>query len=511
MNDEKASPRRAGILLHPTSLPGRHGIGDAGPEAIRFLDWAAAAGFSVWQVLPLGPTGLGNSPYSAHSVFAGGPLLISPEGLAESGLLPAAALEVVPGFPDDRVDFEAARAWKERLLRRAWDGVRTGADPASRAAREEAAVWAAAAARAAWLPDWTLYAAIKERHGGHAWTDWDSPLREREPAAMAETERALGTAREYHAFVQWLFARQWGDLRAAARERGISILGDIPIYPAMDSAEVWARRDLFQFGADGLPESVAGVPPDYFSETGQLWGNPLYRWDRLEAEGFGWWIARVRAALETCDFLRFDHFRGFAGYWAVPAGAKMATPDDGGRWLPGPGLRFFEALRAALGALPLVAEDLGDVDDGVRALLRDTGLPGMRVLQFGLLDQTSTHHPANHVANAVAYTGTHDNDTARGWFEALTAEERVRVLEVVGGDAAGISWAMIRCAMASPARLAIVPMQDVLGLGSEARMNTPAEAVGNWGWRMRGDELAIARAGHLRPQLGVRAASGKAG
>ncbi|MEK7317295.1 MAG: 4-alpha-glucanotransferase [Candidatus Eisenbacteria bacterium] len=508
MNDEKVSPRRAGVLLHPTSLPGRHGIGDAGPEAIRFLDWAAAAGFSVWQVLPLGPTGLGNSPYSALSVFAGGPLLVSPERLAESGLLPPAALEVVPGFPDDRVDFDQARVWKERLLRRAWESAKAGTLPAARAAREEAAAWAIAPERVAWLPDWTLYAAIKERHGGHAWTDWDPPLREREPDAMAEAERALGTAREYHVFVQWLVARQWGEVRVAARERGISILGDIPIYPAMDSAEVWARRDLFQFGANGKPEAVAGVPPDYFSETGQLWGNPLYRWDRHEADGFAWWIARVRAALETCDFLRLDHFRAIAGYWAVPAGAKSAVE---GRWLPGPGLRFFEALRAALGGLPLIAEDLGDVDDGVRALLRDTGLPGMRVLQFGLLDATSTHHPANHIANAVAYTGTHDNDTVRGWFEALGAEEQARVLEAVGGDAAGIARAMIGCVMASPAQLAIVPMQDVLGLGSEARMNTPAEAEGNWGWRMRRGDVTSEIAGRIRGTIGTEGRSALSG
>ncbi len=502
MNDEKSSPRLAGILLHPTSLPGRHGIGDAGPEAVRFLDWAKAAGFSVWQILPLGPTGLGNSPYSALSVFAGGPLLVSPERLVEAGLLPSAALEIVPGFPEERVDFETARIWKERLLRRAWERVLAGVDVAARSAREEAAAWAAAPERTTWLSDWTLYAAIKERHQGHAWADWDPPVAEREPAAMAEAERALGSAREYHAFAQWLFAKQWGEVRTAARERGISILGDIPIYPAMDSAEVWARRDLFQFGPDGRPESVAGVPPDYFSKTGQLWGNPLYRWDRHEADGFAWWIARVRAALETCDFLRFDHFRGFAGYWAVPAAAESAVE---GRWLPGPGLRFFEALRTALGGLPLVAEDLGDVDDGVRALLRDTGLPGMRVLQFGLLDPTSTHHPANHVENAVAYTGTHDNDTSRGWFELLPAKDQAQVLAAVGGTATDISWSMIRCVMASPARLSIVPMQDVLGLGSDARMNTPAEGAGNWGWRLRAAALTSDLADRLRPTLGARA------
>ncbi|HET9950780.1 MAG TPA: 4-alpha-glucanotransferase [Candidatus Eisenbacteria bacterium] len=499
MSDES---RRAGILLHPTSLPGRHGLGDAGAEAIRFLDWAAEAGFSVWQVLPLGPTGVGNSPYSALSGFAGNPLFIAPESLVETGLLPASALEVVPGFPGSAADFEGSRVWRGRLLRRAWESARVGATPEARLAREAAAAWASAPEQAAWLPDWTLYAAIKERHGGDAWMAWDPPLAQREAAALGEASRALAAAREVHAFEQWLFARQWGALREAARSRGVAILGDVPIYPAMDSAEVWARRDLFQFGADGLPESVAGVPPDYFSETGQLWGNPLYRWDRHEADGFTWWIDRVRASLARCDFLRLDHFRGFAGYWAVPSKARSAVE---GRWLPGPGMRFFDALRSALGSLPLVAEDLGDVDDGVRSLLRDTGLPGMRVLQFGLLDPTSTHHPRNHVANCVAYTGTHDNDTSRGWFEALEAEERRRVLAEVGGDGSDIAWAMIRCVMASPARLAIAPMQDVLGLGSEARMNTPAEAEGNWGWRMTAGAATNGIAARLRSQLQARA------
>ena len=489
---------RAGVLLHPTSLPGRHGTGDAGGEALRFIEWASAAGFAMWQILPLGPTGVGNSPYSALSVFAGSPLLVAPESLVEQGLLPPAALEVVPGFPEPRADYDNARPWRERLLRRAWDSARAGGDSRASGARDEAAAWSAAPEQRAWLPDWTLYAAIKERHQGAAWTAWDSPLAQREPAAMAEAERALASAREYHAFAQWLFAREWARAHDAARARGIAILGDLPIYPAMDSAEVWARRDLFQFGRDGMPEAVAGVPPDYFSDTGQLWGNPLYRWDRHEADGFAWWIERVRAALRGCDVLRLDHFRAFAGYWAVPAGARAATE---GRWLPGPGLRFFDALRAALGGLPLVAEDLGDIDDGVRALLRDTGLPGMRVLQFGLLDPASAHHPKNHVPNSVAYTGTHDNDTSRGWFESLPPAKRAVVLKEIGGGQAEISWAMIRAALASPARLAVAPMQDVLGLGSEARMNTPAEPKGNWEWRMGRGAATEDLAGHVRAMI----------
>ncbi|HSQ61036.1 MAG TPA: 4-alpha-glucanotransferase [Acidobacteriota bacterium] len=505
LSGDRRRPRRAGVLLHPTSLPGRYGTGDLGSEAIRFLDWAAAAGFRIWQVLPLGPTYDIGSPYGELSVFAGNPLLISPERMAAEGLLPPGALEVTPDFPVARVEFPAVRAWKETLLRRSWDTVRAGGTEAAPAALEEARAWASDPSRSGWLGDWTLYAALKERHDGAEWPAWDPPLARREPGALAEAAKALAAAREYHAYVQWLFARQWGALHAAARSRGISILGDLPIYPAPDSAEVWARLDLFRYGPDGFPDCVAGVPPDYFSATGQLWGNPLYRWDRCEAEGFAWWIERVRATLERCDLLRLDHFRGFAAYWAVPAGATSAIE---GRWEPGPGMRFFEALRRALGALPLIAEDLGDIDDHVRALLRDSGLPGMRVLQFGLLDPSSTHHPAHHPEHAVVYTGTHDNDTARGWAESLTAEEGVRLHAALGlpedASSADVVRGMIRVAMESRAELAIVPMQDVLGLGSEARMNLPAEPEGNWAWRMREGDVD---AGSVSRLGGVIAAS----
>jgi len=490
--------RRAGILLHPTSLPGRHGIGDMGEEAIRFLDGLASAGISIWQVLPLGPTGLGNSPYSAVSIFAGNPLLISPERLVADGLLAPASLDVIPGFPEDRVDFATARAWKETLLRHAWDGVRRGATAAARAAREEASAWAQEPARAAWMDDWTLYAALRERHGGASWLAWDPPLAQREPGALEAASRALAPARAYHAFVQWVFARQWAAVHRAARERGIAILGDLPIYPAMDSAEVWVRHDLFHFGEDGLPTSVAGVPPDYFSATGQLWGNPLYRWDRCEAEGFAWWISRVKAALEACDLLRLDHFRGFASAWAVPAGAKTAIE---GRWIPGPGMSFFRALRASLGGLPLIAEDLGDIDHGVETLLRDSGLPGMRVLQFGLLDPKSPHHPRRHIAHCVAYTGTHDNDTMRGWYRTLRPKERKAVCAALGVGGRGVVNAAIRAVMESPAYLSIVPMQDLLNLGSQDRMNTPAKPNGNWAWRLPAGAWSPRRRRGLRKLL----------
>ncbi len=487
--------REAGVLLHPTSLAGAYGIGDIGPRAVRFLDWAASAGLSVWQVLPLGPTGLGNSPYSALSVFAGNPLLISPEWMVEEGLLGKETLEEVPEFPEGPIDYERAGKWKERMLRAGWDRVRGAKDSGARAVKDDLKAFVESPRVAAWLSEWTLYAAVKERQDMAPWVEWYSPVARRNPAALEASERTVSVDREYHAFVQWLFARQWRRLREAARARGISILGDTPIYPALDSAEVWARQDLFTLGKDGQPEEIAGVPPDYFSETGQLWGNPLYRWDRMESEGFAWWIARVRAALETCDRVRIDHFRAFASYWAVPADARTAME---GRWLPGPGMKLFEALRRELGELPLVAEDLGIVDEPVRDLLRASGFPGMRVLQFGLTDRASTHHPRNHVENAVVYTGTHDNDTARGWFEGLDADEQARVLSEVDGDGSEIEWDMIRAAMESPARTAIIPMQDVLGLGSEARMNTPSEPDGNWEWMMGPNSLSPERAQRLR-------------
>ena len=310
--------------------------------------------------------------------------------------------------------------------------------------------------------------------------------------------RALASSRGYHAFVQWIFSRQWDALHGAARERGIAILGDLPIYPAMDSAEVWVRPDLFHFGDDGLPESVAGVPPDYFSATGQLWGNPLYRWDRCEAEGFAWWISRVRRALQACDLLRLDHFRGFASAWAVPAGAKTAVD---GCWIPGPGMRFFRALREALGSLPMIAEDLGDIDDSVEALLRDSGLPGMRVLQFGLLDPTSTHHPQRYIEHCVAYTGTHDNDTLRGWYDSLRRQERGAACAALGVRGREFVNAAIRAVVNSRANLAVVPMQDLMALGTEDRMNTPAVPEGNWDWRLQPGAWTARRTTRLRTLL----------
>jgi 4-alpha-glucanotransferase len=474
--------RHAGILLHPSSLPGRFGIGDLGPQADLFLDWAASAGQTLWQVLPLGPTGHGNAPYGSSSAFAGNLLLISPELLGREGFLPESALDGAPVFPAGRVDFPPVISWKERILRQSWDHFRKNADAGQRTALD---AFTAAPEQADWLADWTRFAALKRHFGGRPWTSW-----EREPPSGDLSE---GIA--FEAYLQFLFFRQWDRVKRAANSRGIAVMGDIPIYLSHDSADVWAHRDLFALDERGVPTAVSGVPPDYFSATGQLWGNPLYRWDRLEAQGFAWWIARIRANLRACDLLRIDHFRAFAAYWSVPPLEKTALK---GRWLAGPGRKLFEAVRAALGGLPIVAEDLGDIQDDVRQLLRDLGIPGMKVLQFAFAEPDSEHLPHRYVPNAVVYTGTHDNDTARGWYAAAKADERERARDYLGSDGADIPWDLIRAAYTSVAKRAIVPMQDVLGLGSEARMNTPAEPAGNWSWRATEGDFRPADAARLK-------------
>lgn len=468
--------RAAGLLLHITSLPGRFGIGDLGPQALRFLEWARSAGQRLWQVLPLGPTGPGNSPYGCSSAFAGNPLLISPELLVEEGLLEASSLAEAPAFPPERVDFPRVTRWKEDLLRRSWDRFsRRSGDRAREDLREFAE-----APPQSWLADWTLFAAIRARSHGLPWSAWDRGLSRREPESLARASASLADEIAYQQYLQWLFHTQWQGVRREAAGRGIGVIGDVPFYPALDSADVWANQRLFALDVDGAPERVAGVPPDYFSSTGQLWGNPLYRWDEMEEEVFTWWIERLRANLARCDLMRVDHFRAFAAYWAVPAGETTAAS---GQWVPGPGARLFRAARAALGELPILAEDLGVITPDVRELLSELGLPGMRVLQFAFFEPDSEHLPHRHAVNAVVYTGTHDNDTARGWFERLEAEEKERVLDYLGGSPGSIWWDMIRAAYTSVGERAIVPLQDVLGLDSRARMNTPAEPAGNWAWR----------------------------
>jgi 4-alpha-glucanotransferase len=471
-----ATAREAGILLHPTSLPSRFGIGDFGPGSDAFVDWAASAGLKLWQILPLVPAGAHDSPYAGLSAFAGNPLLVSPEWLLEEGLLPASALEGAPAFPDDRVDYAAVHAFKERVLRDAFAHARAVGESVT----GPVARFAASASNASWLADWALFAALREAHGNAPWTEWEPGLVARDGKALAEARRAHADAIAFHVFAQFLFFRQWERVKRAANARGISILGDLPIYVALDSADVWAQRAFFAVDLDGRPARVAGVPPDDFSDDGQLWGHPLYRWDVLEKESFDWWIERVRANLRTADLVRLDHFRGFAGYWEIPADAPSAKE---GRWQTGPGLMLFLAIRHALGDVPIVAEDLGEITDDVRQLLATLGLPGMKVLQFAFGEMDSEHLPHRHVPNSVVYSGTHDNDTAVGWYASLPdwAQQRFRdYFGVDGRDPAGV---LVRAAYASVADRAVVPLQDVLALGPQSRMNVPGRAHDNWTWR----------------------------
>lgn len=502
MTAEGGSPlpagRAAGILLHVSSLPGPFPIGDLGPSATRFLDWARAAGQSLWQILPLGPTGAGDSPYGGASAFAGNPSFVSPELLVEEGWVSAAEVDAARMPPTGAG--AAPTGWKDRILRRAFERFRSAA-PA--ALRSEFEAFRAATESAYWLADWSLYSALKVRAGGSAWISWEPRLASRDPEALAEARRELADEIAFAELSQFLFFRQWSRVRREAASRGIRIVGDLPIYVSHDSADVWAHRDLFALGADGRPERVAGVPPDYFAKTGQLWGYPVYQWDVIARDGWTWWIERLRANLNRTDAVRIDHFRGFASFWEVPAGEPTAL---NGRWTQGPGRALFDAARRVLGPLPVIAEDLGLITPDVTRLLDETGFSGMKVLQFAFSEDDSPHLPHHHPVNAVVYTGTHDNDTTSGWASALTDAERERLrlyagaAGVEGGavDAVSAVDALIRTAYASVARWAIVPMQDVLGLGTMARMNTPGMGPGNWTWRASDEEFSDSDAGRLR-------------
>jgi 4-alpha-glucanotransferase len=501
-------PRASGVLLHPTSLPGPGGIGSLGPEAERFLEDLRRAGQKIWQVLPLGPTGAGNSPYQSFTAFGGNPLLICPRRLVEDGLLEESDLGGV--FPDDRVDFAAVVPFRTDLLRRAWTAFCTGRGPGDVAGR----VRAFREREARWLEDWALFVAIKEAQGGVGWMDWPAELTRRDEAALARCRSDLSEAIDRAVFEQFLFFEHWGRVHAKAKELGIEVFGDLPIFVAGDSADVWAHQDLFDLDGRGRPRVVAGVPPDYFSATGQLWGNPLYRWDVHRERGFAWWIDRVRASFAMFDRLRIDHFRGFEDYWEIPAGEPTAV---NGRWVAGPRDDFFQALRDGLGELPIVAEDLGDVTQAVFDLRDRWGFPGMRVLQFGFADDSGndSHTPSAYPTHCVAYTGTHDNDTVRGWFDgsehttmdaAAKEAQRARVLRATGGDGSAIHWDLIRLVLSSAADTAIVPMQDVLGLGTEARMNVPGHPDGNWEWRLRPGQFGEEAIGRLAE---LTAASGR--
>lgn len=486
-------PRASGVLLHPTSLPGPFGIGDLGDEAYAFIDFLAASGQSLWQVLPLGPTGYGDSPYQCFSAFAGNPLLISPARLIEEGLLSQDEVSSAPRFRPSRVDFGPVIDYKKTLLEKAYDNfkrLREGAPRADFAHFCQESDW--------WLEDYALFRALKDAHGGVAWTDWEPRFAARDSGALASAREALRDRVEAEKFFQFLFFKQWSALKAYCRDRQIGIIGDAPIFVAFDSADVWAHPEMFKLDSQRQPIVVAGVPPDYFSKTGQLWGNPIYDWNAMRATGFRWWIDRLRATLQTVDILRIDHFRGFAASWEVPGGDKTA---ERGQWVEVPGREFFTTLRSTLGDMPIIAEDLGVITPDVEALRDDFGFPGMRVLQFAFRGDSKTIDlPHNYVRNCVVYTGTHDNDTTVGWFNSKAGagstrnaqeieRERAYCLKYLNSKGGEIHWDMIRAAWASVANTAVAPLQDLLGLGSRARMNLPASEEGNWQWRFRSGAL----------------------
>jgi len=470
--------RSAGVLLHPTCLPSPFGIGDLGPSAAAYLEWLADAGVRWWQVLPLHPPGPGESPYSAISTFAGNELLVSPELLVEDELLSEADLAAVPNLPDHWVQFPEVARVKNGLLQRAFETFRdrrpSGLEHELAAFREE---------HRDWLEDYTLFRALRDAHGGLPWYEWERELALREPEALLDWMENNRETLAFVEFCQLLFFRQWHALRRQAARLGIDILGDIPIFVARDSAEVWSHPELFQLDAERRPTVVAGVPPDYFSADGQLWGNPLYDWDRMARDGYAWWIQRLRHALELADAVRIDHFRGFAASWEVPADATTAI---NGRWQKGPGRALFDAVTKSLGCLPLVAEDLGEITPDVVALRKELGLPGMAILHFAFSPQPrSSFIPYALERDLVVYTGTHDNNTSVGWYlEDATEGERDLVRRYTASSGREINWELIQLAMASVCDLAIVPHQDLAGLGSDCRMNTPAVGDGNWRFRL---------------------------
>ena len=475
--------RRAGLLLHPTSLPGGSGSGDLGPDAYRFVDFMVACGFSVWQTLPLGPPHDDLSPYSAQSAHAGNPRLIALEPLIEAGWLKP---DGGPGINED------GWTYRQRRLIEA----RQGFEKAGRIRGEYEAFLDQ---HQSWLDDFALYQAIRAAQGQSAWADWPPELRDRHPEALAAMRQQLDKSLAQCRCEQFLFNRQWTAIKKYANERGILIFGDIPLFVGYDSADVWARRDCFLLDDEGRPKVVAGVPPDYFSATGQLWGNPHYAWESMRADGFQWWKDRIHTQLTQFDLLRIDHFRGLEAYWEIPAGAETAVS---GRWQLAPGDELFRTLRAKFGRLPLVAEDLGIITPEVETLRDNHGLPGMKVLHFAFGGGADNPYlPHNHVLNSVVYTGTHDNNTTLGWFEELDEQTRAHLFDYLGGHPASIPELLVRCAFASVARLAVVPMQDILSLGGEDRMNRPGVAKGNWRWRFRWDQVSSGVAAHYRHLL----------
>ncbi|WP_247218166.1 4-alpha-glucanotransferase [Synechococcus sp. C9] len=473
-------PRCSGILLHPTSLPGAWGIGDLGSGSRAWVDFLAQAEQRLWQILPLGPTGYGNSPYLSYSAMAGNPLLISLEPLQAQGFLPSDVPH--PPLPAHRVDYDGVYQHKLPLLRQAW--VEFQRDQTSMAALREFQTQ-----QAHWLPDFSLFMALKDAHGGQPWYEWESGLAWRDGNALAQWRERVYPDQEFHSFLQYLFWEQWQALHAYAQERQVRIIGDLPIYVAHDSADVWAHPDLFALDREtGAVALMAGVPPDYFSATGQLWGNPVYDWEALAQTDFAWWVQRLRHLLQLVDIIRIDHFRGFESYWQVPQGEETAI---NGEWVTAPGEALFHTLRRELGELPILVEDLGVITPEVEALRDGLGLPGTKVLQFGFDENPDNPYlPCNFTQNCVVYTGTHDNTTTVAWYQNLDESAQHRVIRYLGYlSAQGIHWDLLRLGMASVARWCLVPLQDVLGLGAEGRMNAPGEGTGNWEWRYRAEAL----------------------
>jgi len=478
--------RAAGILLHPTSLPGPHGIGTLGASAYRWIDTLSETGISYWQILPLGPTGLGHSPYQCFSAFAGNPLLVDPDTLFEAGLLTKE--ELSPAVADGKVDYDDVIAVRSAQLEKAFARFKPDALYARfRGGHDE------------WLDDYALFMALLEYFNFRTWNEWPEAIRLRDPDMLAYYASLMQERSDYHRFVQFCFFSQWEKLKTYAEAKEVRIIGDLPIYVAMNSADVWAHPEYFLLDGELQPTHVAGVPPDYFSATGQRWGNPLFDWKRLEKEKFSWWVERLEATLKLFDWVRIDHFRGFEAYWSIPAGEETAI---NGKWVKGPDHKLFDAFRSELGEeLPIIAEDLGIITPEVEKLRDDYGLPGMKILQFAFAsDASNPYLPHNHIPNCIVYTGTHDNDTTNGWFYAEPPQEaeRAHTLRYLGCAWEEFHRSLNRTALASPAVLAVLPLQDLLGLGSDARMNTPGTVEGNWAWRVTSEQLERAPFAELR-------------
>ncbi|MBD3392680.1 MAG: 4-alpha-glucanotransferase [Chitinivibrionales bacterium] len=464
--------RSAGVFLHPTSLPSDFGIGDFGPDAFRWIELLSAADQRYWQVCPLGPTGYGDSPYQSPSSFAGNTLLISPRALREEGLLADADIASFPSLPAETVDARRVREEKERLFRMANERFTA-----------TAAFEAFCEAEAGWLDDYALFMVIKELCGGRPWYEWEDELRLRDKRALAGVAKVQARKVRYHKFLQFVFRAQWDQVKTYAHEHRVGIIGDVPYYVAYDSCDAWAAPEVFELDDQGRRLRLSGVPPDYFSADGQLWGNPVYRWDVIARDDYGWWERRLRRTLDLVDIVRLDHFRGFSAFWAVPAGSETAR---NGTWVDAPGAEFFSVLKKTLKSLPFIAEDLGLITDDVRALLRATGFPGMSVLQFAFDGEPDNPYlPYNCSPDSVIYTGTHDNNTSAGWYQSLPEDARDRVRLYLGCSDADFLDRFLRLAYSAPSRTCIVPFQDVLGLGGGHRFNTPGTGEGNWAWRFQ--------------------------